>query len=85
MSATKVYGARVICVVLSGGDNDVAEGLQPIKRHGGRVIVQKPKRPLSPPCRKRRSREIIRTRASLPEEIAKIMETCGASPLLDER
>jgi hypothetical protein len=31
-----------------GGDNDGAEGLQAIKRYGGRVIVQKPKEAAEP-------------------------------------
>jgi two-component system chemotaxis response regulator CheB len=41
-SAARAYGARVIGVVLSGGDSDGADGLHSIKSHGGRAIVQDP-------------------------------------------
>ncbi len=48
ISAAKAYGDRVIGVILSGGDNDGAEGLRVIKEHGGRAVVQKPGEAVDP-------------------------------------
>jgi hypothetical protein len=53
ISAAKVYGERVIGIVLSGGGRDGADGLRAIKEHGGSALVQQPQdaltlsRPLS--------------------------------------
>ncbi len=41
-SAAQAYGDKVVGVVLSGGHSDGADGLQRIKAHGGRAIVQDP-------------------------------------------
>ena len=39
-SAAAVFGARVIAVVLTGGDGDGSDGIRVVKRMGGRVIAQ---------------------------------------------
>ena len=41
-SAAGVYGARLIAVVLTGGDSDATDGVQAVKAAGGTVIVQDP-------------------------------------------
>lgn len=42
VSAADAYGARLIGVMLTGANEDGAEGVQRIERRGGRVIVQDP-------------------------------------------
>jgi two-component system chemotaxis response regulator CheB len=47
-SAAKIYGARVIGVLLTGRLNDGTAGLYEVKRHGGITIVQDPSDAISP-------------------------------------
>jgi two-component system chemotaxis response regulator CheB len=47
-SAAKVYGSRVIGVVLTGGDHDGTDGMRAIKAAGGLCIVQLPVDALAP-------------------------------------
>ena len=42
VSAAESHGARVVGIVLSGGDTDGAAGLRAIKLRGGRSLVQHP-------------------------------------------
>ena len=85
MSAAKVYGARVIGVVLSGGDGDGAEGLRAIKQHGGRAIVQKPEEAIDPSMPETAIARDHPDACFSIEDIAKVMESCGSNPLLDGR
>ena len=39
-SAARVYGERVIAVVLTGGDRDATDGVQSVKQRGGIVLAQ---------------------------------------------
>lgn len=39
-SAARVFGARVLAVVLTGGDSDGTDGVQTVKKAGGTVIAQ---------------------------------------------
>jgi two-component system chemotaxis response regulator CheB len=48
ISAAKVYGERVIGIVLSGGGSDGADGLRAIKEDGGTALVQRPQDALTP-------------------------------------
>lgn len=43
LSAAQIYGDRVIGIVLSGKDGDVAEGLRVVKECGGMAMVQDPR------------------------------------------
>jgi two-component system chemotaxis response regulator CheB len=43
ISAAKVFGERVVGIVLGGGGSDGAAGLRTIKEHGGLAFVQQPK------------------------------------------
>ena len=48
ISAAKVYGPRVLGIVLSGGDSDGAAGLRTIKEYGGVAFVQDPEEAATP-------------------------------------
>lgn len=41
-SAAKVFGGRVVAVVLTGGGHDATDGVQGVKAHGGVIIAQDP-------------------------------------------
>jgi two-component system chemotaxis response regulator CheB len=41
-SAADIFGARVAAIVLSGANNDGADGVRAVRRAGGVVIVQQP-------------------------------------------
>lgn len=47
-SAAESYGARVASVLMTGSNQDGAEGTRAIKRHGGVAIVEDPLTALSP-------------------------------------
>lgn len=47
-SAARVYGPRLIAVVLSGRLSGGAEGISEVKRRGGRVLVQDPQTAVAP-------------------------------------
>jgi two-component system chemotaxis response regulator CheB len=47
-SAAESYGARVASVLMTGSNQDGAEGTRVIKRHGGVAIVEDPLTALSP-------------------------------------
>lgn len=84
-SAARVYGARVIGIVLSGGDGDGAEGLRDIKQHGGRLIVQKPEEAFNPSMPATAIARDHPDGCLSIQDIAKVMEHCGSIRLLDER
>jgi len=42
-SAAEAYKSKVIGIILTGANNDGAEGLQRIKQYGGLAVVQDPK------------------------------------------
>ncbi len=77
VSAAEVYGDRVIGIVLSGGDNDGAEGLRAIKDHGGRVVVQDPREAIDPSMPETAIARDHPDACLSTEEIAKLMESCG--------
>jgi two-component system chemotaxis response regulator CheB len=41
-SAGRVFGDRVVAVVLTGGGSDATDGVQTVAAHGGIVIAQDP-------------------------------------------
>src|SRR6185437_8998223 len=41
-SASDVYNDNLVCLLLSGSNNDGVEGLKAVKKNGGRVIIQHP-------------------------------------------
>jgi two-component system chemotaxis response regulator CheB len=47
-SAAEAYGRRALAVVLTGRLSDGTAGVQAVKRHGGRVIVQDPDTAVQP-------------------------------------
>ncbi len=77
ISAAKTYGDRVIGIVLSGGDNDGAEGLRAIKQHGGKAVVQKPEDAANPSMPKAAIARDHPDACLSVEEIAKLMGLCG--------
>lgn len=78
ISAAKAYAGRVMGVVLSGGDNDGAEGLRVIKQHGGRGVVQKPEEAVDPSMPETAIARDHPDACLSVAEIAKLMETCTA-------
>lgn len=77
VSAARTYKDEVIGIVLSGGDNDGAEGLRNIKEYGGRVVVQKPEEALDPSMPETAIARDHPDACLSVESIAKLMETCG--------
>jgi two-component system chemotaxis response regulator CheB len=47
-SVAVAYGARGLCVVLTGRLDDTAAGVRALKRHGGRAIVEDPRTAQAP-------------------------------------
>lgn len=47
-SASDVYGSGLICIVLSGANNDGTEGAKLVEKRGGVVIAQKPETAIVP-------------------------------------
>jgi two-component system chemotaxis response regulator CheB len=41
-SASRVYGAGLVCILLSGANADGVEGMKKVKEKGGTLIVQNP-------------------------------------------
>jgi two-component system, chemotaxis family, protein-glutamate methylesterase/glutaminase len=41
-SAAEVYKENLVCLLLSGSNNDGMEGLKKVKEHGGHAIIQNP-------------------------------------------
>lgn len=77
ISAAKAYGDRVLGVVLSGGDNDGAEGLRVIKENGGRVVVQKPEEAYDPSMPQTAIARDHPDACLSAGEIAKLMASCA--------
>ena len=42
-SASRVFGARLVCILLSGANADGVEGMKKAKKNGGMLVVQNPK------------------------------------------
>ncbi len=47
-SASQVYGENVVCLLLSGANNDGTKGLKIVERNGGKVIIQNPASAVTP-------------------------------------
>jgi two-component system chemotaxis response regulator CheB len=47
-SAADVYGASLVCIILSGGNTDGTEGARIIKEKGGVVVAQQPETAVVP-------------------------------------
>jgi two-component system chemotaxis response regulator CheB len=47
-SAADVYGARLLGIILTGGNEDGAAGLAAVRRAGGMTLVQQPEEALAP-------------------------------------
>jgi len=54
-SLAEEFGARVVCIVLSGTGADGSAGLKAVKAKGGLVIAQDPTKPATMACRETRS------------------------------
>lgn len=72
-SAADVYGPRLIGVVLSGANNDGAEGLSTIVRAGGEALVQPPEQSTCPQMPRAALAACPGARAAAPEAIARIL------------
>lgn len=85
ISAAHVYGNRVMGIVLSGGDDDGAEGLRAITQHGGRGVVQKPEEAAVASMPEMAIARDHPDACLSVEEIAKLMESCGTESAPDGR
>jgi two-component system chemotaxis response regulator CheB len=47
-SASEVYGQSLVCIILSGANNDGTEGAKIVKRKGGIVVAQQPETAIVP-------------------------------------
>lgn len=65
-------------IVLSGGENDGAEGLRVIKQHEGRVVIQRPEEAIDRSMPKMAIARDHPDACLSVEEIAKLMESCRA-------
>jgi two-component system, chemotaxis family, protein-glutamate methylesterase/glutaminase len=80
-SAARVYGARVIGVVLSGSQNDGAAGLLSIRRAGGVTIVQSPESALYPSMPRSAIDLVGADHVFPPEEIAGLLVRLAEQPV----
>ncbi len=76
ISAARIYGNRVIGIVLSGGNGDGAEGLRSIKEHGGKAVVQEPKEAVDPSMPESAIARDHPDACLSVEKIATLMESC---------
>lgn len=47
-SASEIYGAGLVCIILSGANNDGTEGAKKVKLKGGIVVAQEPQTAIVP-------------------------------------
>jgi two-component system, chemotaxis family, protein-glutamate methylesterase/glutaminase len=76
-SAADAYGAGLIAVVLSGANDDGALGAAAVRKHGGRVYVQRPEEALAPAMPKAAIRQAQPQFVGTLEEIAALL--CDAT------
>lgn len=81
ISAARLYGERVIGIVLTGGGGDGAEGLRVVKECGGMTLVQEP-REAEAPFMPRSAIAADHPTIFTIQEIAKLLNTLCACPKL---
>lgn len=79
VSAARIYGERVIGIVLTGGDGDGAEGLRVIKEFDGMTLVQEPQE-AEAPSMPRSAIAADHPTVLTVREIAKLLSTLCACP-----
>ncbi len=72
-SASSIYGKKLIGILLSGGNNDGAAGIQKVRENGGLTIVQDPSTADVPSMPEAAMKFFRPDYISLPEDIAKII------------
>jgi two-component system, chemotaxis family, protein-glutamate methylesterase/glutaminase len=84
-SAADLYGTRLLGIILTGANEDGAEGLAAVHARGGMTVVQDPQTAHSPQMGRAALQHLIPDLVLSLAEIAALLGTLGAKSTIDRR